>query len=221
MKKRGFTLAEVLITLGIIGVVAALTAPQLVMSSRNEATCSRLASTVSNLENAFQNAMVQEGVSGLNQTTIWTAAEGNATAGNLGRYLHLAGNNGNNMITKGGATFTINKTAGTDYNGTATETTIRNAGGTLLFQVGTIDITTGGEQDRPGRNHFQFAVGNDGVLYPVGSRNTAVYTGAGTPNNNNIYNSSSTASGDNACNSTKQTLSCTARIVEDGYSMNY
>ena len=30
MKKSGFTLAEVLITLGIIGVVAALTAPALV-----------------------------------------------------------------------------------------------------------------------------------------------------------------------------------------------
>ena len=37
MKKHGFTLAEVLITLGIVGVVAALTAPALVLSSRNEA----------------------------------------------------------------------------------------------------------------------------------------------------------------------------------------
>ena len=36
MKKFGFTLAEVLVTLGIIGVVAALTAPALILSSRNQ-----------------------------------------------------------------------------------------------------------------------------------------------------------------------------------------
>lgn len=46
MKKQGFTLAEVLITLGIVGVVAALTAPALVMSSRNEANAARLSTVV-------------------------------------------------------------------------------------------------------------------------------------------------------------------------------
>ena len=60
MKKQGFTLAEVLITLGIVGVVAALTAPALVMSSRNEANAARLSTVVSNMENAFQTAIAKK-----------------------------------------------------------------------------------------------------------------------------------------------------------------
>ena len=60
MKKSGFTLAEVLITLGIIGVVAALTAPALVMSSRNEANAAKLSVSISNLENAFTNMIIRK-----------------------------------------------------------------------------------------------------------------------------------------------------------------
>ena len=71
MKKRGFTLAEVLITLGIVGVVAALTAPALIMSSRNEANAARLSVVVSNLENAFQTAIAQEGADNLYGTSLW------------------------------------------------------------------------------------------------------------------------------------------------------
>lgn len=36
MNNKGFTLAEVLITLGIIGVVAAMTLPTLVNNNRNK-----------------------------------------------------------------------------------------------------------------------------------------------------------------------------------------
>ena len=42
MKNYGFTLAEVLITLGIIGVVAALTLPALVQNNRNREMQTRL-----------------------------------------------------------------------------------------------------------------------------------------------------------------------------------
>lgn len=71
MKKRGFTLAEVLITLGIVGVVAALTAPALIMSSRNEANAAKLSVVISNLENAFQTAIAQEGADNLYGTSLW------------------------------------------------------------------------------------------------------------------------------------------------------
>lgn len=99
MKKRGFTLAEVLITLGIVGVVAALTAPSLVLSSRNEANAARLSVLVSNLENAFQNAIVQEGVDNLYKTNMWSNGAVNADneariapfVGNLGRYMYVSG----------------------------------------------------------------------------------------------------------------------------------
>ena len=105
MKKRGFTLAEVLITLGIIGVVAALTAPSLVMSSRNQSNAAKLAVIVSNLENAFTNAIVQEDVDDLCKTRMWVQTEVGFVGsplrtetldiskfvGNLNRYIHLNG----------------------------------------------------------------------------------------------------------------------------------
>lgn len=99
MKKFGFTLAEVLITLSIIGVVAALTAPTLVTSSRNQANAARLSVIVSNLENAFTSAIVQENVDNLYRTSMWTNGPVNAEnsanipafVGNLGRYLVVNG----------------------------------------------------------------------------------------------------------------------------------
>ncbi len=76
MKKFGFTLAEVLITLGIIGVVAALTAPALVLSSRNEANAAKLSVVVSNLENAFTTMIAKENTSNLYGTKAWGVVQG-------------------------------------------------------------------------------------------------------------------------------------------------
>ena len=51
--KKGFTLAEVLITLGIIGVVAALTIPTLIANHREKETVVRLKKAYSTLSNAY------------------------------------------------------------------------------------------------------------------------------------------------------------------------
>ena len=49
--KRGFTLAEVLITLGIIGVVAALTLPSLIDNYKKQEYVARLPKGISILNN--------------------------------------------------------------------------------------------------------------------------------------------------------------------------
>jgi len=59
MKKNGFTLAEVLITLGIIGVVAALTMPALIAKYQEKEAAVRLKKLYSTLDNAMRLA-VQE-----------------------------------------------------------------------------------------------------------------------------------------------------------------
>ena len=51
-----FTLAEVLITLGIIGVVAALTLPSLIENHKKQVIVSRLNKVYSTLGNAFITA---------------------------------------------------------------------------------------------------------------------------------------------------------------------
>ena len=59
--KRAFTLAEVLITLGIIGIVAALTIPALIQNYKNHETEARLAKFYSVVNQAIAMAEVDYG----------------------------------------------------------------------------------------------------------------------------------------------------------------
>ncbi len=61
--KHGFTLAEILITLGIIGVVAALTAPSLVQNSGSAQVGPKLAKFSSSFEVANEKMLLDTGAS--------------------------------------------------------------------------------------------------------------------------------------------------------------
>ena len=75
-RKRAFTLAEVLITLGIIGVVAALTIPTLISNYNKRQTVTKLKQTYSILSQALTMAQVKDGdpttwdVAGIYGTTV-------------------------------------------------------------------------------------------------------------------------------------------------------
>ena len=60
-RKQGFTLAEVLITLGIIGVVAALTLPSLIQKNNNKVVETRLKKFYSTMNQAIMMAEVDYG----------------------------------------------------------------------------------------------------------------------------------------------------------------
>jgi len=70
MKKFGFTLAEVLITLGIIGVVAALTTPALVKNSGKAKIGPSLAKFVNTLETGVEQMMHNETLSELDNSNL-------------------------------------------------------------------------------------------------------------------------------------------------------
>ncbi len=61
MKKRAFTLAEVLITLGIIGVVAALTLPTLIQKQQEQATVVSVKKFYSAFSQAYLQAIEENG----------------------------------------------------------------------------------------------------------------------------------------------------------------
>lgn len=73
MKKmyKGFTLAEVLITLGIIGVVAALTIPTLLQKADEAATVSALKKSYSTISNAYSQAVYELGPSENWGASLW------------------------------------------------------------------------------------------------------------------------------------------------------
>ena len=60
--KKGFTLAEVLITLGIIGVVAALTMPSLIQNYKRKEATARLKKFYSTMSQAVMLAEIEQGL---------------------------------------------------------------------------------------------------------------------------------------------------------------
>lgn len=269
MKKRGFTLAEVLITLGIVGVVAALTAPSLVLSSRNEANAARLSVIVSNLENAFQNAIVQEGVDNLYRTSLWSNGAINADnaagiapfVGNLGRYMYVSGfkntdtqampttgihamdaNGGTGVLvaggnshlpgdatpialeTKNGATIYIRTYSHTEAEIEAGRVAAIAAGSSYYTNAADIFIDVNGKSapNTFGRDVFYLQAGENGILYPAGGRDLArvddgnvAHTWDGAANR---YSCSDNSKGSDAM---QRGLGCTARVIAEGYKMNY
>lgn len=68
LKKAAFTLAEVLITLGIIGVVAAMTMPSLIQNYQEKATVTKLKKCYSLVSQAYVSILNDEGGSDTLQT---------------------------------------------------------------------------------------------------------------------------------------------------------
>ena len=70
--KFAFTLAEVLVTLGIIGVVAVLTVPNVISSYQKKVYVTQLQKGYAQLEQAFQLAMADDEVDDIRDTTLWS-----------------------------------------------------------------------------------------------------------------------------------------------------
>ena len=81
-RKAAFTLAEVLITLGIIGVVAALTLPTLIQNYQKRVYVTQLKKSVSVLSNGFKLMMAHDGVTELKDTHAFSDMSGNNPAFN-------------------------------------------------------------------------------------------------------------------------------------------
>lgn len=270
MKKFGFTLVEVLMTLGIIGVVGMLVTPSIMENGRNETNAARLSTAVSNFENGIQTGMAADNAEDLyHWTDRWADSDHvdldvDEFYGQLTRFMALSGHDEpatigglytaansdvpHNMNNTGGRdnstpAFNANQpyTALTAKNGTmyfiahkanaantagindgeGNETDARADGRTLYSKAANIIIDVNGTT-RPnivGRDIFVFALSNEGTLFPYGSQETENY-----PGENNL-SSVVWHADDNqgACDDNHITdpITCTARVVESGYRIDY
>lgn len=69
-KQNAFTLAEVLVTLGIIGVISALTVPTLVKNYQQKAQAVQLRKVITEIESAIDMFITEEGKTRLANTSI-------------------------------------------------------------------------------------------------------------------------------------------------------
>ena len=79
MIKRGFTLAEVLITLGIIGIVAALTIPTLMYQNNKNVEVTQLKKFYSVFNQGMKGYMTKSGCEDLACTNLFDQSSSNGT----------------------------------------------------------------------------------------------------------------------------------------------
>ena len=163
MKKYGFTLAEVLITLGILGVIAAVTIPGLMLDSRRAQIGPKLAAAVS----AFEQANI--GI--LNSENVDTLSDAGMTTTTLATYLpelarHMKGTfSGTVFTSKPGVRYELEIDTSDPANVTDPAHMQRIADRVV------IDINGSSGPGIMGTDRFVFSWWNDGSLRPKGATN--------------------------------------------------
>lgn len=159
MKKNGFTLAEVLITLGIIGVIAAITLPTLMADTTAAQIGPKLAKGVSMFEQANESLLNSNAVDTLSDAGLLGSVGDYATE--LSKHFKIsAGANG--YLSKDGMLYNFDIT---------TENPANPEDPGHLQRIGnvTIDINGSAKPGLDGTDIFHFSWWNDGSLRPKGA----------------------------------------------------
>ncbi|MCQ2744417.1 MAG: type II secretion system GspH family protein [bacterium] len=196
MKKHGFTLAEVLITLGIIGVIAALTMPLFVQKTQTVKVGPTLGKAIVTFENGTKAMMIRSESDTLSGTYVCSAG-GSACAPtdrilltdtadadakifwtNLGDFvsgsmIDAPTNLPENLVTDGAKTGFLNAN-GVIYSLITgfPATPLKNddmPSKTVIQEKLVIDINGLKEPNQPGKDQFYFYLMEDGTLRPYGS----------------------------------------------------
>ena len=245
MKKIfGFTLAEVLITLGVIGVVAAMTLPTLIHNYQKMVWVNQLKKSYSTLEQGFQKMMADEGVDRLSDVSFISNLETDCMYGDNSDACKPF-NEGLKRYFKGDwGKFTqkvcnLNNKNACDYNpediylsmpdgaqvgfnyslNLLTDSVCQNIkanGGHMCGAFGWLNIDINGPKGPNvyGRDNFGFYISENGKLYGYGSKDAHLY--------NNLGNISGYVMGNDCTEGSSITgVGCTGYIIENGWKMDY
>lgn len=161
MKKFGFTMAEVLITLGIIGVVATITLPTVIVDSRTAQLGPKLATAVSTFEQANQALLDAYNVDKLSETELLIGAKNPRDYINELLNYMKGTRNSTSLVTKSGVTFTFPRT----INNAKLDSKLGTAAHKQRIWLGEqpdISVEVNGQ-------NFAFSLWNDGSLKAKGS----------------------------------------------------
>ena len=218
MKKLGFTLAEILISLSIVGVIAALTIPTFTTNTQNQANAAKLSATVSTLENAYSAIIVGEEYDDFEVANLY----GNYMNPDiLGRYLKGGfGGKGGGATRIYGTSNPFKTITGEDVDLSSDDSYhyyYQLKSGAVIFgedhprnsSAGSLCIDVNGPAgpNKLGRDVFQFSLQNNGTLRPFGSNHTWATSDSIT---------SKCKDGDLGNGS-----GCTGRLIENNYKVDY
>lgn len=240
MKKLvGFTLAEVLITLGIIGVVAAITIPVLISNSQKQQWTTQLQKTYTTLNHVLVHVANDYGCSdNLACTGLFNSSSSLQILGDAVAAYYKVTQNCQLNANQG----CFSNSVGPNYDGTGTRDTTydsfagyrfvtadgvsiiisgtfnncsTNDGPTYLSQVCSlvfIDVNGLKGPNNYGRDIFKFFISNGKgpLLYPVGGSDCNI-SGTGC----------SWKNGDNCNSNNTSGVRCPGRIMEENWQMKY
>lgn len=240
--KQAFTLAEVLITLGIIGVVAALTLPSLINRTKNRELHTAFLKTFSEL-----NQVAQKYYADMGETVTDTSF---ATKTNLANELMTKYYKGSTKITSNGmgtddgngnflAFYSIRTLNGKAYSGGANSQGKNSSficdnspfyqtasGALFIFNDGVatenqngpvvcVDINGKKGPNRYGMDYFLFAFTKNGNVVPMGDLRQETYGDVASNGSANNFFLSGTARCSNTTNNINQNVTCAYYALSD------
>ena len=245
--KRGFTLAEVLITLGIIGVVAALIMPGLIANYQKKTWVTQLQKSVSVWDNGIKLAMAEDDVTEIEETKLFQSvgygtAWGEDTSAfqkEFSKYFNVVKyvpnyDIFNNNYSQLGFNFTGGMAFADFYSqfeyyhqGLAA---YLNDGTKLVLNLrsqcygpycGSVVIDVNGDKapNKLGRDSFVFAVWKSGNLYAFGSQPIDEFNSE-MPYWKNGYSNFCGTEGSKDMTG-QSGVGCAARIIDNGWVMDY
>jgi prepilin-type N-terminal cleavage/methylation domain-containing protein len=230
-KKYAFTLAEVLITLGIIGVVAAITLPTLVQNYKKQVYVNQLKKTVSTLEQGFKKMLADEGVDRLDQIQELEDCMGTGKeCSYFWKYFKCSKASGtiypNGMYELNGRKNSNGRTSENAYylnDGSLVVVDIFLFGGSLIGEL-LIDIN--GDKKLPnkwGRDLFDFFIVYDGRVMPNFSKAIMLLPGERIIDDDYWRTNTSSCGIPDSSTIPANTVGdgCAARIIENGWKMDY
>ncbi len=244
-RKSAFTLAEVLITLGIIGVVAAMTMPSLISNYKKQTYVNGLKKAVSTLSNGFRAIMAEEGVTDFGHTslfngkgnsdsdrnedidttikkhfsTIKTCKYGDSSC-QIEGYKFLYGSGSTTYFNSSSYKFYTADGMAFTFGG---YTSCSSQNGISLCGYVRVDINGPKKPNQIGRDFFYFQIDRDGSLYPyAGQRYAEYYSGDAWKDDGYYWIANADCGVEGSTDVSGFTgVGCAARIMEESWEMNY
>ena len=226
VRRVAFTLAEVLITLGIIGIVAAMTMPSLITNYQKQRAVTQLKKSYTNLAEAVKRSELENDTVA-NWNFDLPAEEFYNTY--LSGFLSV----NNSTVAKSNIEYKfLNRNTCTARFCTESSYIAYLADGSSIMisfhtglhtgRVVSIDINGNKRPNTIGKDLFQFAITKDNGVVPFGYGDFGVTNPDGTKYQNfgNYDRDKITGTDSYACNKDKYGVWCSALIMMDGWTMS-
>lgn len=181
-KKFAFTLSEVLVTMGIIGVISALTVPTLVNNYQRKAQALQFRKTVTDIGNAVDMLITEEGKSKFSATTYYNNLDGFVR--DKLKTIKTCSKDETNKCFANENYNTINEAAGSAFTCEGNSYVLASSAAICMTKSGTsvkVNIDVNG-QDGPnigGRDMFIFMINSNGEITGTGNEDTCTTSNFG------------------------------------------